>query len=106
MNKLPENVIEAIKTNKYFLSTHFKTRQIERNLKFINIKECLINGEVIEYIKDSIYGEKFLVYCKCDNLVFHIPINFKKGTVILITIYVPDEENFKKDKKTRIKKKK
>lgn len=101
MKYLPQYIINMINDNKIFYTKHFKDRQKERNLLNINIKEALIKGEVIEYVYRYNVGEKFLIYCNIDNMVFHIVVIVKNRNCLLKTIYIPNHTHFESDNKTR-----
>lgn len=97
---LTNNIIEALQDGKYLVDPHFIARQRQRQLSSIDIVNAIINGEVIESLKRYNNGEKYIIYCKQDKKIFHIILMYNNGTLLLKTIYSPDD-TFETDEKTR-----
>lgn len=101
--QLTNEIKKMISENNFVYSKHFFTRQAERNLRKINVKDALLSGQVIQHTESINRGHKYIVYNEQDNICFHIILIFNNNSVLLKTIYIPNTDTFKSDLKTRIK---
>lgn len=101
--KLLDEITNLISENKFFYSKHFYSRQAERNLRNINVTAAILTGEVIEHIESFNRGHKYVIYNKQNDICFHIVLAFNNNNVVLKTIYVPNNDKYKPDLKTRKK---
>lgn len=99
--ELPKCLLELINEKSYLFSKHFTQRQLDRNLRTIDIQAALKNGQVIEHIERLNQGHKYVIYAEENNLYFHIVLLYCNNNIVLKTIYVPDRMHFQNDLKTR-----
>lgn len=110
MFKLSEQASETIKdTKNCFYSKHFNKRLNERGLQYIDVFDAVKNGEIIEFVEAYGKGEKYLIYAKQKETIFHLSVAYNAGTIVFLTAYVPNtgeghENDFMSDLKTRNKK--
>lgn len=102
--QLSKEIIKLLEDEDFLYDKHFLKRRMQRNLVDINVVQAIVNGEVIESLKRYNNGEKYIVHCVQDKKIFHIILQYNNGTLLLKTIYKPNEEKccFKDDLKTRI----
>ena len=91
VNALLENIKYNIKNGTYRFTIHALERRIERNILKNEIKEAILNGEIIEeYPKDK-YAPSFLVVGYSNNeRPLHIQVSY--NPVWIITCYDPSEK--------------
>lgn len=82
---------------------HALERMIEREISREEVKEVLLNGEIIEtYPDDEPYPSAlFLGWVKKEPLHVAMALDFITGWCFVITAYKPDLEHFESDYRTR-----
>lgn len=107
MNKKLLN-IETIR--KYILkrdilwTRHCLNRLNQRNITVVDVKRAIINGEIIEYYFDDYpYPSCLILGYNLNNIAIHIVCSISEELVYMITVYYPDNKDWKEDKKTRRK---
>lgn len=105
---LPQTIRQLFEDGKFIYSRHFYDRQVDRNVRTIDVVNSVLTGQVIEHIESYGRGHKFIVHNTCNNITHHIVFAFNNNTLTLITIYIPNsvgyENTFLSDLKTRNKK--
>lgn len=99
--KITTEIEKMISENKFVYSKHFYTRQTERNLREINVKDAILSGQVIQHTESINRGNKYIIYNEQNNICFHIILIFNNNSIVLKTIYIPNTDIFKPDLKTR-----
>ena len=83
-------------------STHVAARMHERNIKRMDVLNCLLHGEIIEEYPDDFPTPSCLVFgTTLRNEVIHVVAGCDDSTVYIITVYRPDSDSFESDLKTR-----
>ncbi len=68
-----DNIQNAVKSNKHRFRLHALERMVERDIQPEEIKEAILNGEVIDYYPDDKYGPSCLLFGKCgENKILHV----------------------------------
>lgn len=105
MNKKLLN-IETIR--KYILrrnmlwTKHCLNRLNQRNISVSDVKRAIFNGDIIEYyFNDYPYPSCLILGYNLDNIAIHIVCGISEELVYMITVYYPDNKDWKEDKKTR-----
>ena len=96
---------ECVASNSIEWRKHVFERMLERDISRNDVKEVLLNGELINnYPKDKPFPSA-LFFKLVNNRPLHVvaAIDSNKGKVFIITAYEPSLEIFKKDFKTRRK---
>lgn len=105
---LPANIKKLFEEGKFIYTKHFYARQVDRNVRSIDVVNSILTGQVIEHIESYGRGHKFIVHNTCNNITHHIVFAFNNNILSLITIYIPNspmyENTFLSDLKTRNKK--
>lgn len=104
---LPENIKKLLAEGKFIYCKHFYDRQVDRNVRNIDVVNSILTGQVIEHIESYGRGHKFIIYNTCNNITHHIILAFNNNRIYLVTIYIPNspgyEHKFRSDLKTRNK---
>ena len=93
----------------FFFTRHAIQRIYERSINKSNIKQAVINGEIIkEYPEDKPCPSRLLLYI-VDNKPLHVVCSIEsedlQNRVIIITVYEPSLEEWNEDFRTRRKEK-
>lgn len=93
---------KAVELNKIECSKHTLQRMIERGIKRVEVKETILNGEVIEeYLDDRPYPSCLILSLKDEALHIVVALDIDNNICYIITAYRPDLKYFKNDYKTR-----
>lgn len=83
------------------MTSHALKRCRERNIKLIDIKQCIMYGEIIEeYPNDYPFPSALVMECNIGTPL-HVVAGIGDGYLWIITAYVPSLSNWKSDYKTR-----
>jgi hypothetical protein len=80
---------------------HFKMRLKERGIKFSEVKQALLSGEIIEEIPDDLPNPSILILGYANGLPLHVAVGIDDTLIWLITVYVPSNDMWEDDYKTR-----
>ncbi len=85
-------------------TTHCLQRMGERDIKRSDVKNCIVNGEIIEEYPDDLPYPSCLVFgMTLENKALHVVVGFDADALYIITAYYPTEDKFGADLKTRRK---
>jgi len=95
----------ACKAGRIRWRNHALERMMERGISRRQIKEVLLNGEVIASYQDDNPFPSLLMDGRLENNVLHVVVAFDENELCcyVITAYRPDIDHFEKDMKTRRK---
>ena len=62
-----------------------------RKIMSVNVKRCLIEGEIIEEYRDDKPYPSFLIYAKLDQKYLHVVCAVAEEQLFIIITYYPDE---------------
>jgi len=89
-----EGIRVKIEKEEYRFSDHAVKRMIKRNIERIEIEEAVILGQIIEEYPDDKYSPSCLVYGKTKSIRhLHVQLSIPP-TVVIITVYEPDESEW------------
>ena len=80
---------------------HFKIRLRERGIRFSEVKQALLSGEIIEELPDDQPNPSILVFGYANGNPLHVAIGVDDALIWLITAYVPSSDIWEDDCKTR-----
>lgn len=106
MEKLNIDIIkQRVKDEKIRWTNHVIVRLFQRNILQQDIKNAILNGEIIEQYDNDYPFPSCLVYgINLNNKVLHIVCGINNEDLWIITAYYPDnikwENNFKKRKES------
>ena len=99
-----EKIGERFRHSKIVWQKHALQRMMERGITRGEVKEALLNGEIIEnYPDDSPFPSMLIAWV--DNKPLHVVVAFDRQCeeIYVITVYRPDLRYFETDMKTRRK---
>jgi hypothetical protein len=101
-------IVQNVKKNNFRVTEHATIQRIERNITIEDIKQALLNGEIIEK------NPKSKPYPSClvlgwlrsgDPLHVKCSIGTKEPKLRIVTVYEPSNEEWESDYKTRKRRK-
>ncbi len=98
--------LDTIKTlcenNLIYMTEHVILRCRQRNIKQIDIKNCIISGEIIEdYPEDYPFPSCLILGFISGSKPLHIVVACDGEYVRVVTAYYPDDDKWEKDFKIR-----
>ena len=88
--------------NKITWTAHGLKRIQARDISRGDVKNCIMNGEIIEeYPNDYPYPSVLIFGYKLNGRIIHVVCGFNGETLYFITAYEPDTEKFMEDLRTR-----
>ena len=73
----------------------------ERDISRIDVKNCIMCGEIIEEYPDDFPHPSCLIFgYTVNNKVIHVVVIIDKENIGIITVYYPNTDKFKDDLKT------
>ena len=83
------------------MTDHVYKKSRQRNIKFDDIKRCIMYGQIIEdYPNDFPFPLALILECSVGKPI-HVVAGVGDGLLWIITAYFPDEEKWENDYKTR-----
>lgn len=84
------------------VTSHILLRCQQRSISYKEIKEVILNGEIIEdYPEDYPYPSCLILGYTIGKKVIHVVVGMSETKLWLITAYIPDPERWSEDFKTR-----
>lgn len=97
-----EEIKELCALAKIRWSTHCLERMQERDINRADVKNCLVNGEIIEDYPNDFPHPSCLVFgYTVNNKVIHVVVGNDGEYIYIITAYFPNTIKFEDDLKTR-----
>ena len=96
-----ESIRAMIVGNAAKFTQHFKIRIKERGIRFSEVKQALLSGEIIEQVLDDQPIPSVLVLGYANDKPLHVVVGIDDDLIWLITTYIPSNEIWKNDYKTR-----
>ena len=105
MNELPYNINDLqhlCDSGKIIWKEHAQQRLLQRNILRAEVKQCILNGEIIEiYDKDKPFPSCLVFGYTQNARPLHIVCSTDENYLYIITAYEPDTIKFLDDLKTR-----
>lgn len=84
------------------ITQHLFDRLRERGIKYIDVKHCILQGEIIEsYPDDYPYPSCLVLGYAVNGSPLHVVAGIGGGYLWMITAYYPDNKQWESDLKTR-----
>jgi len=102
---LKEFITDILKDGRIEWQRHALQRMLERDISRNDVKQVLLEGEIIEeYSKDQPFPSFLIPGFLEENKPLHVvaALDKKDGWCYIITAYQPDASRFKDNYKTRI----
>ena len=103
MEKIDINIIkQMVKNGQIRWTNHTMIRLFQRNISQEDIKNAILNGEIIEsYDNDYPYPSCLVYGINLNNEILHVVCGLNTEELWIITAYYPDNIKWEKDLKTR-----
>ena len=99
-----EEIRAYVSNSKIMWTTHCLERMGERDIKRADVKNCIINGEIIEEYPDDFPNPSCLIFgITLDGRFLHVVVGCDNLNLYIITAYYPTTDKFESDMKTRRK---
>ena len=97
-----ESIQAMFEGNAVKFTEHFKSRLKERSIKFVDVKQVLLSGEIIEQCPDDqpLPSVLILGYAN-DRTPLHVAVSIDDDLIFLVTAYSPSSDIWEADYKTR-----
>jgi len=92
---------ELAKKEAIEFTRHARMQMYARKIMSVDIKRCLIEGEIIEEYRDDKPYPSFLIYAKLDQKYLHVVCAVAEEQLFIITTYYPDESLWEAYKKRK-----
>ena len=90
--------IEAIKAKvrggQFMLSAHADQEAADENIAIGQIRDAILNDEMLEYYADTGRGESGLILGFVDSKPIHVVCGWRRELVLIITVYIPKPPRF------------
>ena len=97
-----EQIRELCRNCKIEITSHMIQRMAQRHISFSEVKEVIMNGEIIEYYQDDYPYPSCLVFgYTIKSRVIHTVVGIGDSKLWLITVYEPDPKQWSEDFKVR-----
>lgn len=100
-----EDIKQYADNKKIKWSTHCLERMQERDISRKDVKNCILNGEIIEdYPTDFPHPSCLIFGQTIESEVLHVVVGCDGEYIFIITTYYPNTDKFQEDLKTRRRK--
>lgn len=97
-----DKIKELIKSDRVQWRGHILVRMQQRGIRIMDVINCIMNGEIIEYYENDYPFPSCLILGFVNNTNgMHVVCAVGQEYVWMITTYYPDEDEWYKDLKTR-----
>ncbi len=97
-----EDIQYFCKQSKIKWYKHALQRMQERDISREDVKNCIINGEIIEDYPEDFPNPSCLIFGHTvNNIILHTVVSMDNENIGIITAYYPNTETFEDDLKTR-----
>ena len=96
-----ESIQAMFAGNAIKFTDHFKNRLKERGIRFSDVKQCIMSGEIIEEVPNDQPNPSVLILGFADNIPLHVAIGIDEDLLWLVTAYVPSCDIWENDYKNR-----
>ena len=97
-----ESIQAMFDGNAVKFTEHFKIRLKERGIRFADVKQALLSGEIIEQSpKDKPLPSVLILGHTNDSIPLHVAVSVDDYFIFLVTAYFPSDDIWETDYKTR-----
>jgi predicted transcriptional regulator len=87
-----ERIKELAKKEAIEFTHHARTQMYKRKIGSTEVKQTLVNGEIIEEYRDDKPYPSFLLCAKLAQKYLHVVCAVAKEQLFIITTYYPDDD--------------
>ncbi|WP_202804378.1 DUF4258 domain-containing protein [Baaleninema simplex] len=89
-----EEIKSKVKARQYVYTSHGDTERKADGLMVSQVREAILNGEILEQYPDTGRGESCLILGFANKIPIHIVCGWRGKKVAIITVYIPRPPNF------------
>ena len=89
-----EEIKNKVRSSQYVYSHHAEIERKLEGLTFAQIKEAILDGEILEHYSDTGRGESCLILGFAGNLPIHVVCGWRGQKLAIITTYIPSPPKF------------
>lgn len=89
-----DEIQRLVSADEYDYSQHADLERAADDLTFQQIEQALLRGAILEHYPDTGRGESCLIVGFADPLPIHIVCGWRRGRIMIITVYVPSSPRF------------
>jgi len=90
----PEHIKKCIDKDNFVISNHARVRMFQRNISTDDIKEAIMNGELIEVYGDDEPCPSTLILGFLENIPYHVVVAECEDHVRIVTVYKPEGDKW------------
>jgi len=85
---------QKVRAGQHIYSLHADEERDAEGLTFAQVREALLNAQLLEEYPDTGRGESCLVVGFAGQLPIHVVCGRRRGKIVVITVYVPRRPKF------------
>jgi len=83
-----------VRANEFLLSDHADHEAADENISIAEIRQAVLDGEILEDYADTGRGESCLVVGFANERPIHVVCGWRRDRVLVITVYIPKPPKF------------
>ena len=89
-----EDIKSKVKNGNWLLSTHADEAAEDENINLAEIRDAILNDDILEYYPDTGRGESCLILGFVAGKPIHAVCGWRGDAVAIITVYLPKPPKF------------
>jgi len=85
---------QKVRNNEFMISDHADNEASDELIDVAEIKSAVLNDEILEQYEDTGRGESCLVLGFVNQRPIHVVCGWRRGKVVIITVYIPKPPQF------------
>lgn len=95
-----EAIRDRVRNGKFVVSAHADQEAADEDIEIAEIRDALLNGEILEQYADTGRGESCLILGFANGNPIHVVCGWHRESVAIVTVYIPKPPTFE-DPRTR-----
>jgi hypothetical protein len=88
-------VVKAkVQSGQFVISTHADQEAADEKIDIAEIRDAILNDEMLEQYADTGRGESCLILGFVDERPIHVICGWRRESIVIITVYVPKLPKF------------
>lgn len=89
-----EEIKNKVRSNLYVYTHHAEIERKLERLKFSQVEEAILNGEILEQYPDTGRGESCLLLGFANKTAIHVVCGWRGDKIAIVTVYIPRPPKF------------
>jgi len=89
-----ESIKARVRNNDFVLSGHADQEAADEDIDIADIRDAILNDEILEHYEDTGRGESCLVLGFVNDRPIHVVCGWRYQSVLIITVYIPKPPKF------------